>query len=160
MKGTTARVGFVLDADTSVADRWTQIRGRCASVGVELGEHPSDAGTIVEFQGRRRGFWLMPDNATPGAIEDFLSTLIPPDDALWPVAQRCTNEAIQLGAPLGEAGASKGRIHTWLAWQERPGMPFGTALTAEVLGREGLIASRFVAWVRALFGPDDDGASS
>lgn len=155
MKSTTPRVGFVLDADTSVADRWRQVRGRCAKVGVELEEQPHEGGTIIEIGNRRRGFWLMPDNVAPGALEDFLSSLVPTDDALWPIAQKCTAEALEAGAPIGEGQRSKGHIHTWLAWQERPGMPFGTALTAEVLGKDGRIATRFLEWVRQLFGAGD-----
>ncbi len=41
----------------------------------------------------------------------------------------------------------------YLAWHaERPGMPFGTALTAEVLGRDSPEAQTFVAWFKRLFG--------
>ena len=45
----------------------------------------------------------------------------------------------------------KALIHTWLAWQETPGMPMGQAITARVLSHESPIAIAFVAWLQHLF---------
>ena len=154
MKSSTDRVGFVLDADTSVDDRWGRVRGQCASVDVKLDATPSEDGTIIEVNERRRGFWLMPDNVSPGELEDFLRLLVPPSDAIWPLAEESTNQAVKKGAPLGEGQANKGSLHAWLAWQERPGMPFGTAFSAQVFGKDGRIAERFVAWLKRLFDAD------
>lgn len=154
MKGSTACVGFVLDADASVDDRWGRVRGRCVSEGVDLEAQPSEDGTVIEVDGRRRGFWLMPDNESPGELEDFLRFLVPSDDAIWRLAQEATNQAIEAGAPLGEGQATKGSLHAWLAWQERPGMPFGTAFSAGVFGEDGAIVNRFVEWLKRLFDAD------
>lgn len=155
VKGSTPRLGFVLDADASVGARWTQIRERCGAAGVELEEFPAASGTVVRVGSRRLGFWLMPNNSSSGAIEDFLERLVPSTDTIWPLAKDCTSSAIEAGAPLGPGQAAKGRLHTWLAWQKRPGMPFGTALTAKVLDSDAADAMRFLDWVRALFGPEE-----
>jgi len=45
----------------------------------------------------------------------------------------------------------KSTLHTWLAWQETPGLPFGTALRAEFFRHDTEDALRFVAWFRRLF---------
>jgi hypothetical protein len=45
----------------------------------------------------------------------------------------------------------KARIHTWLAWQENPGLPFGTAITARYFGADSQEALKFVNWFNLLF---------
>ncbi|MGB3694673.1 MAG: DUF3226 domain-containing protein [Spirulinaceae cyanobacterium] len=45
----------------------------------------------------------------------------------------------------------KAFIHTWLAWQEKPGMPMGQAITAKVLSDHSAIASIFLNWLNNLF---------
>jgi hypothetical protein len=45
----------------------------------------------------------------------------------------------------------KARIHTWLSWQENPGLPFGTAITAAYLSHDSPEALKFVAWFKKLF---------
>lgn len=42
-------------------------------------------------------------------------------------------------------------LHTWLAWQERPGIPFGTALEAQVFRHDTEDALRFISWFNRLF---------
>ena len=46
---------------------------------------------------------------------------------------------------------SKALIHTWLAWQQNPGRPMGTAIKAGYLQHDAPIALAFVAWLRRLF---------
>ena len=45
----------------------------------------------------------------------------------------------------------KALIHTWLAWQQTPGMPMGQAITARVLSCDSEIAIAFVNWLNYLF---------
>ncbi len=42
-------------------------------------------------------------------------------------------------------------MHTWLAWQNKPGRPFGTAITARYLDADVPEATAFVAWLEKLF---------
>lgn len=154
LKGSYDVVGVVVDADTSLADQWTRVRDRFAAQGVELPPRASAHGTVVEAnvgQVRRVGVWIMPTNDTDGMLEDFLAMLVPPGDPVWPIAERATSDAMTAGAKLRPAHQSKGCIHAYLAWQERSGMPFGTALTAEVLRHDEAIAQRFVQWLRNLY---------
>ena len=50
-----------------------------------------------------------------------------------------------------EAHRPKALIHTWLAWQKKPGMPMGQAITAKALKHDSAIALTFIAWLRHLF---------
>ena len=44
----------------------------------------------------------------------------------------------------------KAVIEAWLAWQEEPGMTFGTAFQKNQLLKDKPLALRFVAWVQTL----------
>jgi len=68
-------------------------------------------------------------------LEHFLGKLVPAADPCWAHAEQATATAQALGANLPQKDTMKGVIHAWLAWQAEPGLPFGTALTAGVLGR-------------------------
>lgn len=61
------------------------------------------------------------------------------------------HEAHQRGARCKPVDHLKSALHTWLAWQEEPGLPFGTALRAQVFRHDSEDALRFVAWFNRLF---------
>jgi len=147
------RFGVVIDADVDVAGRWRSVRNRLSQIGLELPPTPSPEGVVADgiTPGRRTGVWLMPDNTLSGNLEDFLATLVPADDACWPYAREAATEAKQRGAKFGDVDRLKAEIHTWLAWQQEPGVPFGTAVTACYLRHDSEVALRFVAWFRRLF---------
>jgi hypothetical protein len=153
LRGTYQRIGVVLDANLSLPDRWAQIRNRARRAGVDLPGSPLPEGTIVP--GRRPesriGIWLMPDNSSPGALENFLGKLVPADDPRWAYADEVVVEARRRGARCQEKDHTKSVLHTWLAWQQEPGLPFGIALKAEIFEKDSEEARRFVAWFRSLF---------
>jgi hypothetical protein len=147
------RVGVVVDANSHLSDRWAQLRSRADIEGVQLPDVPDPNGTIVAgFRPNTQvGVWLMPDNLQPGTLESFLVRLLPEGDTLWPYAGEVVAEARTRGARCKEKDHLKGALHTWLAWQENPGRPFGMALGAEVFRHDTPDALRFVAWFRRLF---------
>lgn len=155
LRASYTRLGVVVDADLSLAERWAQTVAAFQRGGVELPTTPTPGGTIVERLAgsgpSRVGVWLMPDNATAGMLEDFLAMLVPDGDPIWPLAEHSTSAAIAAGAPLPAAHSSKGSMHAYLAWQDPSGMPFGTALTAQVLRHDARIAQGFLKWLRDLF---------
>lgn len=153
------RIGIVLDADLQPTSRWAAVRNRLVDAGFEPPARPHPQGTVVDASdGRRAGVWLMPDNSSPGKLEDFLGLLIPQRDACWPLAERCAGEARKAGAPFAEKDLVKARIHTWLAWQRQPGLPFGSALKAAALRHDLPLGALFASWMRRLF--QDEGSSS
>jgi len=146
------RVGIVLDADIAVGDRWQSLCDRLTGSGFPLPDQPDPAGTVAAAaDGRRLGVWLMPDNQNPGKLEDFLALLVPPDDPCWGWSEESTAHAQQLGAGFAQTDFIKARIHTWLAWQEEPALPFGTAIRAATFAHDADAARRFVAWMERLF---------
>ena len=123
--------GFVLDADQHPNRRWQGLRTRFGNSGVAAPNELPPTGFVgTNANGTVRvGVWIMPDNSSPGMLENFLQTLISNDDKLIPHAVTSTDKAKdELGAKFIEEHRSKARLHTWLAWQENPGRPFGVAL--------------------------------
>lgn len=149
-------VGVVVDADTDAAARWHSLRDRLVGVGYEdVPDHPVPEGTILDPPvGRllpRVGVWIMPDNRSDGILEDFLRSLIPGDSLLFRHV-----ESSVAAIPDGERRFSrlaepKARIHTWLAWQEEPGKPLGTAITARYLDPDVPQVDALVSWLNRLF---------
>lgn len=153
VKGTYERIGVVVDANSDPDARWIQVRDRLQTAGLTLSVGPQPGGVIVPGLSAmsQLGIWLMPDNSSPGALEDFLDKLVAADDPIRAYADEVVIEARQRGARCQEKDHVKSALHTWLAWQERPGMPFGTALEAEVFGKDSADALRFLEWFNRLF---------
>jgi hypothetical protein len=154
---TLVRVGVVIDADLSASNRWARIEAILKASEIEPPPGPSQQGLILPLAGpgrlERFGIWIMPNNQAAGVLEDFLARLVPAGDTCWQHADTSTSQARALGAPLKPSDHVKGAIHSWLAWQDPSGQPFGTALNARVLGHDSPEALGFVAWFKRLFGP-------
>ncbi len=153
LKGPYARLGIILDANSDPTSRWIQVRNRARRAELDLPDSPHPDGTIIPGQrpGSRIGVWLMPNNTSPGALEDFLGGLVPQGHPIWAYADEATMGARQRGARCRQKDHAKSVLHTWLAWQEEPGLPFGTALKAGFFEKDSEDALRFVAWFRRLF---------
>ena len=152
---TDRAVGFVLDADSSLQDRWRAMSSRLRDVGVDdVPEDIPPEGFVGESQKYRTrvGVWLMPDNQREGALEDFIRTLVEEADPLLPHARESTIQAKKLhGANYRDVDEKKAVLHAWLAWQEEPGLPYGTAIRARYFRQDSPVAERFVAWFRRVF---------
>lgn len=149
------RVGVVMDADSNLTSRRAQVASILEANGISPPAVLDRQGLVMSVAGPSRlerfGLWIMPDNQSPGVLEDFLQRLVPADDRCWAHADVSTRQARALGSPLRECDHTKGAIHAWLAWQDPPGQPFGTALSAHILNHDCAEAQRFVAWFRRLF---------
>ena len=98
----------------------------------------------------------MPDNRTPGILEDFLSFLVPqPNDLFDHVTDSVDSIPNRLFSDNDEP---KAVIHTWLAWQKEPGSPYGTAITARFLDSNVPQVEALVSWLRRLFYEYDSAA--
>lgn len=151
-------VGVVIDADTDVKARWRSLRRRLINAGYQnVPADPAPDGTILDPPAQmllpRVGIWIMPDNQTNGILEDFLQFLVPQGDSLFHHVQSSVATipvADRRFSPLAEP---KAIIHTWLAWQEEPGKPLGTAITARFLDPNVPQVDVLVAWLNRLFFP-------
>ncbi len=155
-------IGFVLDANSSLQNRWDAISTRLKHVGVAIPDDiPAEGfvGEAPDFRARV-GVWLMPDNQRDGALEHFLEDLIQENDPLFRHAEESTTRAREFGARLSEDDLTKGALHAWLAWQEEPGLPYGSAIRARYFRHDSPAALSFVMWFRELFGiVADNGAA-
>lgn len=149
-------LGIILDADTDLHARWQAVAFRLNAAGyTDVPATPAPEGTVIETPADsllpRVGVWLMPDNQTPGILEDFLQFLVPAGDGLLTLV----DQAIA-GIPIGQRRFSdvreaKARLHTWLAWQKEPGKPFGQAISARYLDPNLPAANIFAGWLQRTF---------
>jgi hypothetical protein len=158
IKASTGRaIGFVVDADSPLADRWQAIRGRLDQSGVAALDSPPAAGFVETsaLYDARVGVWLMPDNQQDGKLETFLRFLVDADDTLIGHAEAATAKAKEIGARFTEPDHIKAVLHAWLAWQKEPGRPFGVAMQAKYFRHDSPAANAFVAWFKTLYGIPD-----
>ena len=148
----------MIDADTGLAARWQSLRDRLLEAGYpNVPAGPDPKGTILPAPGGtsllpRVGIWLMPDNQTEGILEDFLRFLVPEESQPLLDHAESSIAAIPDGERrFGPLDEPKALIHTWLAWQEEPGKPFGTAITAGFLDPNLPQADALAAWLDKLF---------
>jgi len=147
-------VGFVLDADSPLMNRWEAVRNCLKTVNVNTPKQPPAEGFIGESDSYRAkiGVWLMPDNQHDGKLETLLRTLIDEKDTLIEHATTATGTAKELGADFSETDRIKAVLHAWLAWQKEPGLSYGTAIKARFFGHDSPVAEVFVSWFKDLFG--------
>lgn len=160
--GTYEVIGVIVDADEDIDARWRSVKKILVNAGYgDVPAEPVKAGTVIRDEDNdlpKIGVWLMPDNRERGAIEDFIRLLIPNDDPLLPEAEtmihRLIAETLNRFKPIHR---SKALIHTWLAWQRRPGLTLGAAVTSRVARHSAHLlddgkASDFIEWLKRLFG--------
>jgi hypothetical protein len=151
-------IGVVIDADTDLHSRWQSLRDRLSSVGYQgVPGTPIPEGTILDPPADtllpRVGIWIMPDNQTQGILEDFLRFLVPTGSRLFDHVESSIG-AIPAGeVRFSELAKPKAVIHTWLAWQEEPGKPLGTAITAKYLDPDVPQVDILVSWLNRLYSP-------
>ncbi|MDQ2903108.1 MAG: DUF3226 domain-containing protein [Ktedonobacteraceae bacterium] len=146
------RLGIVVDADTDLPARWQSLRDKLMRSGYRVPDDPESGGTIIEQPELPTiGIWLMPDNTIRGMLEDFMSSLIPEGDTLWPMAQDIVLEVVAKERRFPQTQEMKAKMHTWLAWQEEPGKPMGQAITKRYLDANAPQAQQLIKWIRKLF---------
>jgi hypothetical protein len=149
-------IGVVVDADTNIQTRWKSLRNCLLEAGYKtVPDTPAAKGTIVEPPRDtllpRVGIWMMPDNQTNGTLEDFLRFLVPTPDPLLDHAQASIDTIPNGHRRFKPNDQLKALIHTWLAWQEEPGRPYGTAIKSRYLDADVPLATDFMNWLRQLF---------
>ena len=94
----------------------------------------------------------MPDNQLDGTLEDFLKFLVPEGDPLLPYAEQTLNNLPE--THFTSPRRPKALMHTWLAWQNEPGKPYGQAISAKYLNTDLPMAKTFANWLRRTFFDD------
>lgn len=147
------RIGIVVDADEDIGKRWRRVRAILERSGyTSVPEHPDPHGTIITEPDRPTvGVWIMPDNRLPGELEHVIAFLIPgnQENTLWQYARMIVEQLPE--RRFAEQDTIKANMHSWLAWQARPGTPMGLAVAQKFLDPGVPEAGRFVQWVQRLF---------
>lgn len=142
-------LGIIVEASAKPKHRWRDIR-HCVDRAVSAEEpwglpaRPSNDGTVVGGNEVRVGVWLMPDNKSAGAIEDFIEALIPATDPVWPLAKRYIDGIPEAGRRFPPNKSPRAKIDAWLAARE--------AIGGGDLDAAAELAIRLRAWLRKLFG--------
>ena len=145
------KLGIVVDADADLDARWQSLNGILKLRYPNLPTRPAPLGPVIDAAGQPRvGVWLMPDNALPGMLEDFVALLVADqvNDPLWQLSERCLQEARQLAGR--SIPVAKARIHTYLAWQSESGTPLGLAITRQYFDASLPQAQRLVGLTNCL----------
>ena len=151
IKATDRKVlGIVADANDDLQARWAALtdRLRRAFPDIEIGD-PGPCGMIVPTE-PRVGIWLWPDNESSGEIEDFVTTMIPADDPVWPLSQRYIEGIPEEDRRFSKGKTARAKLHAWLAARAEPKF-MGTSIHAGDLEIHGTLATRFADWLRKLF---------
>ncbi len=154
--GDFASLGVIVDADDKLERRWASWRD---SVSKEtypaIPIMPDPAGTVVERDDKAKiGIWIMPHNTIQdiqGMLEDFAKSIISPQDTLWKRAKDCVDQIPTSERLFSDIHLSKVYIHTWLAWQKKPGRPLGEAVSSNYLDSNSPYAQDLMNWARRLF---------
>lgn len=149
-------MGIMLDADERPNERWKEVTKRLNKLRQEehfylpdLPDQPNSAGTIVNGT-LRIGIWLMPDNKSTGELEDFIATMIPDTDPVWPLSKQYIDDIPFQHRKFKSKKTLKAKVHAWLATREHP-RPMGLAIEAKDLDISVANATTFVDWLRELF---------
>ena len=160
-------IGFVFDANGDPKGNWRKVRRRIVGAHKELQaastptlrevfhETPVSGGLWIRDYNPKVGMWMMPNNKETGAIEDCLAYMIHPKDHCWRHTQRYVETIFQEGKKnpnrkvktLEGKNISKANIHAWLAVQEKPGIPPGTAIKAGYFNTTNPAAQSFQKWL-------------
>lgn len=146
-------LAIIVDADDSLESRWQSLRDILTKSGyTDTPALPDRDGTIIrEADHPTVGVWIMPNNELPGMLEDFISFLVPDSDVLWAKASDCVDGISEENRRFRSGHKMKAHIHTWLAWQEEPGTPLGSAITKRYLDATAPHAMQLMAWIQNLF---------
>ena len=109
-------------------------------------------GVTFEKDGLKIGIWIMPNNDSDEYLEHFIEHLIEQDDWVLNEAKVKVDDLLaKEHCRFTEVKKQKAIIYSWLAWQESPGLPFGTAMKAKSLNPHADSAQPFLNWIKKTF---------
>ncbi len=148
-------MGILVDADDDVDARWQSVTRRLkqARAGLQIPPEPDPNGTVLDENPQDRipriGIWMMPNNESPGELEDFIARMIPGGDAVWPLSKKYIASIPQSERKFTLKKELRAQVHAWLATRERP-RPIGTAIGTRDLKAEAN-SQKFINWLQRLF---------
>lgn len=150
-------IGIIVDADLDVKARWESLANRLKELNYEdVPDVPKAGGTICNGKDLPTlGVWLMPDNTLPGMLEDFVKLLVPAErkNLLEKAVEAIESipKVERLFITEDSDKTAKAQIHTYLAWQSRPGVPYGIAIREKFLKADSPQTESLMKWIKELF---------
>ena len=146
-----AVLGVIVDADSHMNGRWQRLQQEFGKAGYSLPDDLPKNGFILNGE-VRIGIWIMPDNSLNGMLEDFMRLMIPDDDRLKIIVEETLSEIeAQNLNKYTISHRPKAFIHTWLAWQDEPGMPMGQSINKHYFPTNNELCVRFADWLNKLY---------
>ena len=142
-------VGILVDANDDLDARWNAVADRLRKENIEVPSNPEPTGIIIDGT-PRVGIWLMPNNESPGELENFVSEMIPADDPVWPLSKNYIDGIPEADRKFTEKKILRAKVHAWLATREEP-RKMGVAIRAQDLRVDGTLSTAFANWLRQLF---------
>ena len=150
------QIGVVVDADGDIKDRWSNIIGQLRDLG-DSDPKMDPNGTIIDRGDGlpRAGIWIMPDNESPGELEDLVIEMIPGDDVVWPLSKAYVDSIPEDNREFQSGKIDRAKLYAWLAVRKKP-PHIGAAIGTGDLDICTARCKTFVTWLKRLY---DDGDS-
>ena len=149
-------IGLIVDADFGALE--TRFEAIMSALSKKLNRDfseytPNTRGVTIVKEGLPMiSIWIMPDNVNNGYLEHFVEKLIDEDDEILAVAKSTIDDMMtRKYCRFTNFKKQKVLVYTWLAWQETPGLPFGTALEAKYLNPNKESLKSFLNWIERSF---------
>lgn len=146
-------LGIVVDADNYPDRRWESLRQVLNKEGYNAPKTLDPIGKpLIQPYRITVAVWLMPNNSSAGAMEDFLRSMVPPKNILWPHAEQVIANLPQ--REFSEARTRKAELYSYLAWQKAPGTRPGVALLdkkRQTFDYQTGYAPGFIKWIARIF---------
>ncbi|MCK5717207.1 MAG: hypothetical protein KAH77_06930 [Thiomargarita sp.] len=156
----TQNFGIIADADYvsggGFKERWKTLTKVLQENGYHTPEKPPTlpyTGSIFEHNDGLSpvGLWLMPDHKHNGMLEDFILKTISKEEQrllLKSAEHSLKNLPVTL---FSKYHHSKAMIHTWLAWQKRPGQTLQATINSELINLDSDEMKGFINWLHQVF---------
>lgn len=147
-------VGIVVDADADPLERWESLVERLREAGIrDIPERPQPGGICIGSTAQLPsvGIWLMPDNQSTGELEDFVRTMLPDNDPVWPLSRSYIDGIDEEHRKFKGGKVLRAKVHAWLATRKQPGR-MGAAIKEGELDIDGELAVSFTYWLQRVFG--------
>lgn len=99
------------------------------------------------------GVWVMPDNQTPGILEDWAQQCLHPQERPLFAHARSAVQTLPEPPKFRPLQRSKAEVATWLAWQTQPGHGLDRAFAEGLFNTDSHGYQQLAAWLNQIFRP-------
>jgi hypothetical protein len=143
-------IGVILDADNGINVRYQSIKNIVEDFYTLPDNMPKEGLIHNEKELPKLGIWIMPNNKDNGALEEFYLELAADIDTdfINNVIKQAEDKNL---TSFKKQHKNKAIMHTYFAWQDKPGTPLYSAINKIALDNDKDIAKAFKKWLTDLF---------